>query len=143
LNAQTATAAATKTTTKTATAQANAARANAARARSFRTHRWVRQIHLWIGAWGAVAAILFGVTGFLQNHRAVWKLPQGESTEVSRVELPVPESARISREVMRDWLRSTQHLDVESGRGPPGRGAPPGAAPPPPGRGMPVVLPAE
>jgi hypothetical protein len=82
----------------------------------------VRQIHLWIGAWGAVAAILFGVTGFLQNHRAVWKLPQGESSEVAKVELPVPESARLSREVMRDWLRSAQHIDVESGRGPPGRG---------------------
>ena len=82
----------------------------------------MRQIHLWIGAWGAVAAILFGITGFLQNHRALWKLPQGESTEVAKVELPVPESARISREAMRDWLRTAQHIEVESGRGPPGRG---------------------
>lgn len=82
----------------------------------------MRQLHLWIGAWGAIAAILFGVTGFMQNHRGVMKLPQGESTEVSRVELGVPESARASREVMRDWLRNDQHIDVDSQRVPPGRG---------------------
>jgi hypothetical protein len=82
----------------------------------------MRQLHLWIGAWGALAAILFGVTGFMQNHRAVMKLPQGDSTEVSRAELAVPESARASREAMRDWLRNEQHIEVENQRGPPGRG---------------------
>jgi uncharacterized protein len=85
-------------------------------------HRLMRQLHLWIGAWGAIAAILFGVSGFMQNHRAVLKLPQGDSTEVSKVELAVPESARISREALRAWLRDEQHIDVESQRVPPGRG---------------------
>jgi hypothetical protein len=83
----------------------------------------MRQLHLWIGAWGAIAAILFGITGFMQNHRGVMKLPQGESTEVSKVELTVPESARASRDALRAWLRDEQHLDVESQRAPPGRGA--------------------
>jgi hypothetical protein len=82
----------------------------------------MRQLHLWIGAWGAIAAILFGVSGFMQNHRAVWRLPQGDSTEVSKIELAVPESARASREALRAWLRDERHINVENQRVPPGRG---------------------
>src|SRR4030088_947241 len=85
-------------------------------------HRLMRQLHLWIGAWGAIAAILFGVSGFMQNHRAVWRLPQGDSTEVSKIELAVPESARASREALRAWLRDERHINVENQRVPPGRG---------------------
>jgi uncharacterized protein len=58
---------------------------------SLRFYRLMRQLHIWIGAWGAIAAVLFGISGFMQNHRGVMKLPQGTSTEVSRVELSVPE----------------------------------------------------
>src|SRR5262249_36610303 len=91
-------------------------------ARGLRMHRLMRQLHLWVGAWGAIAAILFGASGFMQNHRGVMRLPQGDSTEVSRVELTVPESARASRDALRDWLKNDQHLEVESQRGgPPGR----------------------
>ena len=94
----------------------------AGRLRGLRMHRLMRQLHLWTGAWGAIAAILFGITGFMQNHRGVMKLPQGDSTEVSRVELAVPESARASRDALRTWLRDEQHLNVVSQRAPPGRG---------------------
>ncbi|MEA3179752.1 MAG: uncharacterized protein QOI59_3275 [Gammaproteobacteria bacterium] len=94
----------------------------AGRLRSARTHRLIRQLHLWIGAWGAIAAILFGISGFMQNHRGVMKLPQGDSTEISKVELEVPEASRGSRDVMRDWLRDTQHIEVEIQRAPPKRG---------------------
>jgi hypothetical protein len=80
---------------------------------NLKTHRLVRQLHLWIGAWGAIAAILFGISGFVQNHRGIMKMPQGETAEISSVELEVAESARESREAMRDWLRDTQHIDVE------------------------------
>ena len=62
----------------------------------------------------------------MQNHRGIMKLPQGETTEVSYVEVEVPESARASREAMRTWLHDAQHLDVEiqrpRGGGPSGRG---------------------
>jgi hypothetical protein len=93
----------------------------AGRLHSLRMHRLMRQLHLWIGAWGAIAAILFGVTGFMQNHRALMKLPQGSSTEVSSVELAVPASARTSRDALRIWLRDEQHIEVENQRGgPPG-----------------------
>jgi uncharacterized protein len=93
----------------------------AGRLRGARTHRLIRQLHLWIGAWGAIAAILFGVSGFIQNHRGVMQLPQGDSAEVSKVELEVPESARASRDAIREWLRDAQHIEVEDQRGP-GRG---------------------
>src|SRR3954465_6668207 len=96
------------------------------------THRLVRQLHLWIGAWGAIAAILFGISGFVQNHRGIMKLPQGDTTEVSSVEFEVPQSARQTREQMRAWLHDVQHIDVEiqrargGERGPGGGGAGPG-----------------
>jgi hypothetical protein len=83
--------------------------------------RLIRQLHLWIGAWGAVAAILFGFTGFVQNHRAALKLPQGDSIETSQVELPVPAADSKSPEALRGWLRHAQHLDIQSQRIQPGK----------------------
>ena len=91
---------------------------------NLKTHRLIRQLHVWIGAWGAIAAILFGISGFMQNHRGIMKLPQGDTTEISNVEVEVPESARASREAMRSWLHDAQHLDVEIQRP---RGGGPGA----------------
>lgn len=88
----------------------------AAKLRRLRVHRLVRQLHIWIGAWGALAAVLFGVTGFMQNHRAILKLPQGTSTEVSQVELAVPADARTSPDALRTWFATTQHLQLEPQR---------------------------
>ncbi|MBN8886404.1 MAG: PepSY-associated TM helix domain-containing protein [Rudaea sp.] len=85
-----------------------------ARQRSARTHRIVRQLHLWIGAWGAIAAILYGISGFVMNHRAVLKIPQGGSTDLSKIELPVPGGVRTTPEAMRTWLRDTQKLDIDN-----------------------------
>jgi len=85
--------------------------------------RLIRQLHLWIGAWGALATILFGLTGFVQNHRAQLRLPQGESTELSRLDIEVPEAARASPEALRDWLRDGQHVPVETIRAQPARAA--------------------
>jgi hypothetical protein len=85
------------------------------------SRRLIRQLHLWIGAWGAIAAILFGFTGFVQNHRALLKLPQGEATELSKVEIEVPEAARATPEALRDWLRDTQHVPIDNIRAQQGR----------------------
>jgi hypothetical protein len=84
------------------------------------SHRIVRQVHLWIGAWGALAAILFGFTGFLQNHRAILALPQGEASELSKVEIDAPEAAWANPETLRDWLRDTRNVPVGSVRTQPG-----------------------
>jgi hypothetical protein len=85
--------------------------------------RLLRHLHLWIGAWGAIAAILFGATGFMQNHRAILKLPQGDTTEASKVEIDVPEAARATPEALRDWLRDVQHVPIDSARTQPGAAA--------------------
>ena len=84
--------------------------------RRTRAQRLIRQLHLWIGAWGALAAILFGFTGFVQNHRALLKLPQGDATELANVELPVPEAARPTPDTMRAWLTGVQHVDIDNQR---------------------------
>ena len=93
-----------------------------ARRRSNTTYRWIRQIHLWIGAWGALAAVIYGFTGLVMNHRfgdGAW--PQGESNESERVTLQIPAGAQSSPEQLSLWLRETRGLDAQVIRkGPPG-----------------------
>ena len=96
-----------------------------AAARRSTTHRWIRQLHLWIGAWGALAAVLYGFTGLVMNHRSgdhPW--PQGDSIDTGRVVLQVPAQARSSAEALSLWLQQDQQLDVRSIRKGPPRGGP-------------------
>jgi hypothetical protein len=92
--------------------------------RSASTYRWIRQLHLWIGAWGALAAVIYGFTGLVMNHRfgdGAW--PQGKSDEKARVTLQVPVAAQTSPEALSLWLRATQGLDAQVIRkAPPGGG---------------------
>lgn len=37
--------------------------------------KWLKRAHAWLGLWGAVFGLLFGVTGILMNHRSVMKIP--------------------------------------------------------------------
>ena len=86
----------------------------AARRRSNTTYRWIRQLHLWIGAWGAIASIVYGFTGLVMNHRfgdGAW--PQGDSAELGRTTLQIPATARTSPEQLSLWLRETQQLDAQ------------------------------
>jgi hypothetical protein len=99
--------------------------------------RWypiVRQVHLWIGAWGALAAVVYGFSGLVMNHRfgdSAW--PQGQSEETGRSTLAIPAPARTSPEALSLWLRAEHALDAQvirkGGPGGPGgaqgtRGAP-------------------
>ena len=62
-------------------------------------YRFIRQLHLWLGAWGAIAALLFGLTGLLMNHRFgdnPW--PQGKSEEVAQARFAVPAASAGSAE---------------------------------------------
>jgi uncharacterized protein len=91
---------------------------------SHRTYRFVRQIHLWIGAWGALAAVLYGATGLFMNHRFgdnAW--PQGQSADAGRIALQVPTQARADAESLSLWLRQSNGLDAQTIRkGGPGEG---------------------
>jgi hypothetical protein len=102
-----------------------------------RRPRWyplVRQVHLWIGAWGALAAIVYGFSGLVMNHRfgeAAW--PQGDSAELGREQIVVPAPAQASPEQLSLWLRAEHALDAQvirkGGPGGPG-GARPAGGPP-------------
>ena len=99
--------------------------ADLARRRSNATYRLVRQLHLWIGAWGALAAIVYGFTGLVMNHRfgdSAW--PQGDTQELNRSTLQIPAQVRETPEELSLWLRQTQGLDAQVIRkGPPGGAA--------------------
>lgn len=85
-----------------------------ATARRSPVHRWVRQVHLWIGAWGAIAAIVYGFTGLVMNHRFgdnAW--PQGSSAPSGSLMLEVPAAARLTPEALTDWLSSTHGLSTQ------------------------------
>lgn len=84
-----------------------------------RTFRWIRQLHLWIGAWGAIAALLFGITGLVLNHRIgdnPW--PQGKTEPVRKEQLATPPEVRTSPEAMSTWLREVRGLDADMIRKP-------------------------
>lgn len=98
----------------------------AAPRRPHRAYRAMRQIHLWVGAWGALAAVLYGFTGLVMNHRFALKLPQGENVELRQDLLQVPAEARTTPQALMAWLEETHDL-----RNAMMRGGPPGAPPPP------------
>lgn len=79
---------------------------------------WLRKIHLYVGLWGAVLGLLFGVTGILLNHRAIMKIPV-EKTVQKTVQLALGDRAFRSPEDMAAWLKealqfpSAQTLQVK------------------------------
>ncbi|HJW08598.1 MAG TPA: PepSY-associated TM helix domain-containing protein [Holophagaceae bacterium] len=52
---------------------------------------FLRKAHAWVGLSGAVFGLLFGISGFLQNHRAVMKIEAGHSEE-RQVTMELPEA---------------------------------------------------
>lgn len=52
------------------------------------SQKWLRRIHAWCGLALAAMLMLFAVTGFLLNHRAVMRIPALDRTEITQL-LPV------------------------------------------------------
>ena len=65
---------------------------------------WLRRVHGWIGLWGAVLGLLFGVTGVLLNHRALMNLPAARAQEHTQ-QLAVPRPAPGGATAMANWVR--------------------------------------
>lgn len=65
---------------------------------------WLRQIHLYVGLWGAVLGLLFGATGILLNHRSVLKIPV-EKTVQRTVQMPLAAQFGNAQDMGR-WLAS-------------------------------------
>lgn len=68
---------------------------------------WLRHTHAWLGIWGAALGLLFGISGFLLNHRATLKIPAAQNAETQlQVELrgTPPESPAALGEFLRREL---------------------------------------
>ena len=65
---------------------------------------WLRKTHLYVGLWGAVLGLLFGVTGFLLNHRAIMKIPV-EKTVQKTVQVTLPERSFAKPDELSAWLQ--------------------------------------
>ncbi|WP_322010578.1 PepSY-associated TM helix domain-containing protein [Paraburkholderia sp. J12] len=78
--------------------------------------KWLRKVHGWVGLWGAVLGLLFGVTGFLLNHRAgPMKVPTGEP-QVEQMQIALPAEAPATPEAMAHWLQRELGFDGKPGR---------------------------
>lgn len=67
--------------------------------------RKLRTLHGWLGLWGAVMGLAFGVSGILLNHRNLLPLPV-TLMEKTSVPLEVPAPARQSPEALAAWLQA-------------------------------------
>lgn len=65
---------------------------------------WLRKIHLYVGLWGAVIGLLFGVTGILLNHRAIMKIPV-EKTVQKTVQLALQDKHFANPEELSVWIQ--------------------------------------
>lgn len=65
---------------------------------------WLRKTHLYVGLWGAILGLLFGVTGILLNHRSIMKIPV-EKTVQKTAQLPLPAQPVTSIEQMSAWMQ--------------------------------------
>jgi uncharacterized protein len=70
---------------------------------------WLRNIHLYVGLWGAVLGLLFGTTGLLMNHRGIMKIPVEQATKKT-AQLPLPEGGFASPKEMAAWLQNELQL---------------------------------
>ncbi len=76
---------------------------------------WLRQIHLWLGLWGAALGLIFGATGILMNHRAILKIPI-EKVKQSHAQLALPEGGFKNIEQLQNWLSSQTGYPVLQNR---------------------------
>ncbi len=77
--------------------------------------KWMRRIHAWVGLWGAALGLLFGVSGFLLNHRVVMKIP-AVKMEQSQIELALPTPPPVDVKALALWLQAQLSIDREPGR---------------------------
>lgn len=72
----------------------------------------MRRTHAWLGLWGAVLGLLFGVSGILLNHRDILKIPAAK-IEQHELQLPLPEPHPSYPKALAAWLGQTLNIDVQ------------------------------
>ncbi len=75
------------------------------RARNGAFLKWLRLTHLYLGLWGAVLGLLFGVTGILLNHRSILKIPIEKSVQTT-AQLALPEADIATPNELSSWLQA-------------------------------------
>lgn len=76
---------------------------------------WLRRTHAWMGLWGALLGLLFGLTGFLLNHRQIMKVPVAHLVEVSH-SVAIPAEARLNPARFEAWVRSQTAMPEATAR---------------------------
>lgn len=97
--------AAARTTARAAATTGTAALAARRRARNAAFLKWLRLTHLYLGLWGAVLGLLFGVTGILLNHRSILKIPIEKSVQ-STAQLALPVAGMATPDELSKWLQA-------------------------------------
>ena len=89
------------------------------------TIRLLRKIHGWLGLWGALLGLLFGVSGFLLNHRSIMKIPAAKMEE-SEIQLAVPAQTPKNNKEFTRFIQETLNInqDPVKPKGPRGGGKP-------------------
>ncbi|MGH8556453.1 MAG: PepSY-associated TM helix domain-containing protein [Methylococcales bacterium] len=80
-----------------------------------RSLKWLRRLHAWVGLWAAVLGLLFGLSGFLLNHRAAMKIPLAKTQE-SEIELALAVERPNDAETLAKWLQAQLKLDREASK---------------------------
>ncbi|WP_043284210.1 PepSY-associated TM helix domain-containing protein [Paraburkholderia oxyphila] len=78
--------------------------------------KWLRKVHGWVGLWGAVLGLLFGVTGFLLNHRAGPLQISTGTPQVTQMQLALPAERPASPEALAQWLQRELAFDGKPGK---------------------------
>lgn len=95
---------------------AAATAARNARGRRATFIKWLRNVHGWVGLWGAALGLLFGTTGFLLNHRAPPLRIATGAPQVSSVQVPLPSPAPDTPRALAAWLQQEYKLTGRLGR---------------------------
>ncbi|MEK8089538.1 PepSY-associated TM helix domain-containing protein [Thermithiobacillus plumbiphilus] len=76
---------------------------------------WLRRTHAWLGLWGAALGLLFGLSGFLLNHRQEMKIPAAQQSEI-RQSISPPAGALKNPKALEAWARETFEMQDARGR---------------------------
>ena len=74
--------------------------------------KWLRNVHGWVGLWGAALGLLFGATGFLLNHRGQPLHVSTGAPQVQMMQLKMPNPVPHTPREFADWLRAQNGLAV-------------------------------
>ena len=77
-----------------------------------KTLRLLRRIHGWLGLWGALLGLLFGISGFLLNHRAVMKI-QAVKMEETEIQLPVSTPLPKNAKAFTKFIQTSLNIQHE------------------------------